>query len=372
MAKRLTELPGVGSKTGENLRKAGYSSPNKIAEANPGRLAYKTDGIGEKTARKIINAAGGNVDPPQNQNQKNGRNEPEEYQQVYDQIESTPANQIEKDILDTGITNFTTGSIERPSEEAARSPFTTEISGPRKRSLSKIHNNRSERAQDVDEQQNAPITTDEEKWINNKDTLDYPGVDTIPANRRAARAETAARKAQEKGGVDRVEQKGNAKNLRGKFSPEGSSTYGADKDVVRVQNTADQPARTLAHEVGHALDHNVASGEGATFSERLLNDTTYSTTVINEPDVDDETLKEQAKSVSKKARGTFYQPGYRKSSKELGADFIGQAIINPQATKRDAPELFDRFEDLAEREGFDDVFSDPLSKDSERQNILDL
>lgn len=371
MADPFTDLPGIGPKTAKNLRNAGYSSLSKIAEANPSRLAFKVDGVGETTARRIINAAGGDVEPPQTDEPEDDEPEIiEEYKPIYERIEQTAPAEIERDIL-SGASEFTTGSVEKPTEEQAISPFTVDVEGPKQRSLEKIHENRSERAQDVDEQQNAPVTTDEEKWIQNKNRHDFPGVDTIPRERQQGRAERAAALAQEQGALDEVQQKGNAKNLRGKFSPEGSSTYGSDKDVVRVQNTAEQPERTLAHEVGHAFDW-ASSGKGHSFAHRLFGENTFDVTVIDEPDEEPDELRDQARQVSKMARGPFDgQRGYRNKTEELAADMLGQAMINPRATKREAPELFDRLTDLAGREGFAEAIPEPLESDPEPRGFLE-
>jgi N utilization substance protein A len=52
----LMELPGVGEKTAQVLREAGYISPRKIANATVDEIAC-LPGIGEKTAEKLIRAA---------------------------------------------------------------------------------------------------------------------------------------------------------------------------------------------------------------------------------------------------------------------------------------------------------------------------
>lgn len=45
---------------------------------------------------------------------------------------------------------------------------------------SEIHDERSPKAQRVDERRGAPVTTDLDKWASNPDEFDYPGVDTKP------------------------------------------------------------------------------------------------------------------------------------------------------------------------------------------------
>ena len=52
----LSDIKGVGKKTEEKLRNAGYKSPKSIARARTGTLSKKT-GLSEKVASKIIDAA---------------------------------------------------------------------------------------------------------------------------------------------------------------------------------------------------------------------------------------------------------------------------------------------------------------------------
>jgi hypothetical protein len=279
-------------------------------------------------------------------------------------LEGVDPLEIESDILEEGAFSDFTGAVKEYKDESmTESPFTVETSGLGRKALDKIHESRSERAQTVDEKQNAPVTLDEEKWVENKNRYDYPGVDTIPAGRQQRRAERAGRVALEFGAADRVEQKGSAKNLQGKFSPDRSSTYGGGENVARVQGTANRPERTLAHEVGHAFDYSVEGGRYG-LSERLF----------REPDDASERnkLEEQAIKISERGRGDFKgQQSYRRKHAELTADLFAQATIEPRATKREAPELFDRFESIAEEEGFDDVIPDPLEADPEPEGFLD-
>ncbi len=52
----LSDLKGVGKKTEEKLREAGYKSPKSIARAKASTLSGKT-GLSEKVASKLIDAA---------------------------------------------------------------------------------------------------------------------------------------------------------------------------------------------------------------------------------------------------------------------------------------------------------------------------
>lgn len=284
-------------------------------------------------------------------------------QKARELLQDVEPEQIEEELMGIGHTDFSNSVIEYSDESMTESPFTVEASGLGAKSVEKIHESRSERAQTVDEKQNAPVTTDEEKWVENKNRYDYPGVDTIPAGRQQRRAERAGRAALEMGAADRVEQKGSAKNLQGKFSPEGSSTYGQGESVARVQGTANKPERTLAHEVGHAFDY-ATGGDRYGLSSKLF----------QEPDDPSKRnqLEKEAIKISERGRGDFKgQQSYRRKHAELTADLFAQATIEPRATKREAPELFDRFTNIAEEEGFADVIPDPLESDPNREGFLD-
>jgi hypothetical protein len=281
-------------------------------------------------------------------------------------LEGVPPEEIEEDLRGRGISEFAGGVYEYSDESQTESPWTVTATGVGPNAVEKVHQNRSERAQTADEKQNAPVTTHEEKWMEDPNRYDYPGVDTIPESRQRRRAERAARISEQLGMVDRVEQKGNAKTLQGKFSPAGSKTYGREENVVRVQSNANQPERTLAHEVGHAVDFGYGDRRGYTLSDELFD--------LDSPTSEGQTsdLVDEAREVSQKARGDFKgQRQYRNEFTELTADVVGQAIIQPRATKRDAPRLFERVQEAAEEAGFDAAIPEPLEADPEPDGILD-
>lgn len=285
-----------------------------------------------------------------------------------------------KEGIKSGDKTYTEGVVRETRRDGEQYPsqWTVEVVGPRQRSVHRIHEERSERAQDTDERQNAPVTTDENKWIENPDRYDYPGVDTIPESRLAARAEAVGAVALERGWADRVEHKGRGTRLQGKFSPKGSKTYGRDEAVVRVVNKAEEPAKTLAHELGHALDYDLHPGRGRYgLSDKLFGDLELGLSDDPTPEERREVakrkgqLKREAEEISKKARGGYTaRSKYRNEDAELTADFVGQAILQPRATRRDAPNLFQRLEEVAAEEGFSDIFPHPLERDPERQGIL--
>lgn len=364
MSDTLTDLPGVGTKTAKNLKRAGFDTKEKIGKANVRRLS-RINGIGQKGSKRIIEAAGGGsvgVDVDERREERTSG--------VIERIEQASTEKLRSAIKGSGPSEFTEGEVQSKKIDGMEnpSPFTIEVTGPRRRTVESVHQSRSERAQDVDEQQNAPVTTDEEKWLQNPDRFDFPGVDTIPAPVKKARAEKAASVAQEKAGLDKVQKKGRASSgLQGKFSPEGRDTYGAESNVIRVQENAFDEGQTLAHEVGHAFDFGTGEDRGFSIGGELLGLEDESVSEEEERE-----LFEEAKELSKRARGGFgSNRQYRTRFEELTADALGQSIIEPRAAQREAPKLFDRATEIADREGIGDAISSPLEAEPERKGFLD-
>jgi len=376
MSDTLTDLPGVGNKTAENLRRAGFTDYETISSASIRRLS-RVSGIGEKGAQKIIEAAGGTTIATQTKSKDEKLQD--RYGPVFERIDETPVSEIEEEIRGIGITDLDSKETTKPGEttfvptaqSTAESPFSVSIEGPAKRSINKIHQSRSERAQDVDEQQNAPITTDEEKWIENKNKYDYPGVDTVPETRQKARAENAARVAQETGAVDKVQFQGQGKNLKGKFSPPGATTYGRGEAIARVQKTSSDPAFTLAHEIGHAFDFGVGDDPNKQgLQDEVFDERPGRTMIGREFDDDTDPLTQQAYQLSERVRSGG-KGSYRRKTEELLADSLAASILEPRAAKREAPDLFNRIQDVAEEQGFGAAIPDPLGRDPERQGFLE-
>ena len=61
MEMQIEDLPGIGAATAEKLKDAGYHDLMSIAVATPGELAESV-GMGEASARKVINASRNNLD----------------------------------------------------------------------------------------------------------------------------------------------------------------------------------------------------------------------------------------------------------------------------------------------------------------------
>ena len=55
---KLTDIPGVGPKTAESLKEAGFKTVTSLAKADPEKLMEKVDGIGDTLAEQIVEEAG--------------------------------------------------------------------------------------------------------------------------------------------------------------------------------------------------------------------------------------------------------------------------------------------------------------------------
>ncbi len=53
----LEDVPGIGPKTAESLREAGFKTVKSLAKTDPAKLMVKVEGIGETTAKQIVEEA---------------------------------------------------------------------------------------------------------------------------------------------------------------------------------------------------------------------------------------------------------------------------------------------------------------------------
>jgi hypothetical protein len=225
-----------------------------------------------------------------------------------------------------------------PSPFTAQSSFTVrDIAGAR-------HEARSEQAQSTDEALNAPIAPDYETWRENPDQYDLPGIDTISRDRLRERGREAVQRALDSGAVDSVGTSDFDGGTKGRFNRKFTREDGENvmkRTINRKPNLDDEEdfasfaeGPVLAHEAGHAFDNEAAdSSADADFaSESGL--------------FDDEQLDEEATRLSKRARGEFAesQLDYRESDTERFADAFALAEVEPQAAKREAPNLFEKIQ----------------------------
>jgi len=246
------------------------------------------------------------------------------------------------------FTDSTRPPAEDPGNPVADSPFTTRITGTERQAVERVHENRSEAAQEADESFNAPTTVDAGKWAESPSRFDYPGVDTVSDPVQRDRAEDLTEFARSSGVVEDVKVESDLSvSSDGVGTPMGrastdefgtSSTVQLRDDVE--EGDVDDPrfdfGPVLAHEVGHAIDF----GSGLTFSEALEKKS-------------NQELREEAVEVSKTLRGPFedatddridYRSGQGEGSRELVADFVASRTLQPRATERIAPELTEEFD----------------------------
>jgi len=175
---------------------------------------------------------------------------------------------------------------------------------------------RSAVARLTDRSSNAPITLDPDEWLDNMARLDFPGVDTIPEQRRAKRVREIARQAPVR--------------IASGDLPEGvSGRLSGGLAKVSTYESFD-PVSSLAHEIGHAVDFERGDSTG------LLSD-----------DFFDEELREEAKTLAVRRRPMVRSPesieeayADRDFDAELFADAFASATEEPAATRRIAPNLF--------------------------------
>lgn len=257
-APKLEDVDGIGPSTAKKLERAGVDRPEELARLTPSQIAA-VDGVGPKRADKLAS---------QFQFQQSTR---------FEKPQATP-----EDVREA---------------QADRSP----------------------EARRADRSFNAEVTLDEEEWLEDPNGLDFPGVDTIPEQRRAERAREAAKRS----GVSDVE----ATSLSGKAQ---GNTSGGN---VKIDASGADPVSTLAHEVGHNVEPERGYAEENIFG-------------------DDEELRNQAAKLSVRTRFTLgdttpdnIRDAFQQDEdSELFADAVGAAIEEPQAARREAPELLSEIE----------------------------
>jgi hypothetical protein len=257
-APTLEDVGGVGPATADKLRAAGIDKPEELSRTTPNELEL-IDGIGPKRADKIADTFN-----------------------------------FSSDIRFNKKTDV-------PEE------------------VRKKQADRSKDARRTDRSFNATPTFDEEEWLDDPNQFDFPGVDTIPEQRRAERAADAA----ERTGVSSID----SANLPGQT--QGRQAGGS----IEVDTTSVDPVSTLAHEVGHAIEPERGFAESEIFD-------------------DSEELRNEAAKLSARRRFTAGKddPEFirerisQDEDSELFADAVGVAIEEPRAARREAPNIVSEIE----------------------------
>lgn len=253
---------------------------------------------------------------------------------VFSNLESSLREQEPEEFRESRFTR-------RKSDDPV-TPFTAEPL-PTAQNVGEVrHQERTERAQHVDEEYNAPIASDYETWAENPNRYDLPGVDTIPQEEQRQRGRQAAERAKDAGLIDKIERTGLSGNMRGRFTtddPRSVPTGEEPERKIQAEDSLDdefpvfQEGPVFAHETGHAIDFAVGVGErfgsqGDFFEGR------------------EEDLKDEALTLTERMRGAI-APGeqaYREDARELVADAFASMAIEPRAARREAPNLVEALE----------------------------
>lgn len=136
---------------------------------------------------------------------------------------------FDDDVFDIGFSR--TDSFGRPEPTGADADL-----------LRKANQQRGSRAVDVDDQQQAPITRDPLEWTQNKNTLDFPGIDTVKpekvhdARSKRSRAIDEAKQADIADSVEEWFSDPSATDLPGIDAPGVRDSDGLDMDLDGIDN----------------------------------------------------------------------------------------------------------------------------------------
>jgi hypothetical protein len=221
------------------------------------------------------------------------------------------------------------------------------------RRASVLHDERPEMERRRDELRQEPITLDLETWRGNESEYDVPGVDTVPPELRRRRADAAVEAAQSTYGIGSVARDVSFDDpaVRGRY-------FRGDGPLEVGTSTDDFPGWrlgvTLAHEVGHGIDDNVAVKTGYASARGEMFET--------------DRQRDEAAVLSERLRGPTVDsdiPGvtdYREHPTERVADGIAAMIVEPIRSREIAPNATARFE------AFYEEFFSAFDKRAERVN----
>lgn len=200
------------------------------------------------------------------------------------------------------------------------------------------HEERSERAQTVDEQHNAPLPDTLGQWVNNRNRYDLPGVDTIKQDVEKQRAEQFAQKQQERGAVNSINkvEPSEVVDRPNKFA---SGAFDAHLKEIRIsegQSEEEEPL-TLAHEAGHAADAFSTPSEATTKRAFELDE-------LFDDEGRKERVREDLDTLTERARGSA-DDRYRDRPNEKIADAAALAVVEPRAARREGGEAIEFLEE---------------------------
>jgi len=198
-AMRFKDIDGIGPKTANKITSIrGVTNPDDVKDMSADELSDKA-GISYSRAEKAIRGAGGNPNVSK-QNQ-------------------------------SSLSNTSAAGISQPQGD-----FLVDFAELDKARAKNDARSRSEAAVRADERQRAPVTTDYEKWKDNKSRWDFPGVDTptqepnlLPKDVKAGNPNTADFQARDERIKERKEQSYPRKEKDGRVLQEkGNRILAAD------------------------------------------------------------------------------------------------------------------------------------------------
>jgi len=328
----LTDLDGVGPTTAQNLRNAGIQSPIDL-QGTPTEAIAAIDGIGLKTAERIKTQV--DFQQPQTDSPKYLVGDDDVTGKVTRKSRKVGVDVAgETDVDDPGreIRGFTDGDV--PTQ-----PGSVAVEGDDKDEALEEMADRSPEARQTDRLFNAPVTLDVDKWQENPNRFDYPGVDTVPRSRKRERA------------FDRLE-RGVENELIRDFNTVDSGTSSYVSGLRRLTlGTDDDPEGTFAHEFGHAVDSKISpigseekvshslfqdeetKAQAERLAERRRNEAIedvrrlYETDPFEDVDEDDDSIL-----------GALSGQKDYPFEEELFADVFASIAVEPRAARREAPD----------------------------------
>lgn len=340
----LTDLPGVGPSTADNLRAAGITKPYELRGKSTQTLAA-IDGIGRKTAEKIKTSVDYNdfsgsvpgegtafkarIDQPFEESTNVGRRN--QYTGVEELSEETQEQQ-------EGVHNRRIFMSQ--SGELDPTPRNISVQGRDKEEAIEHMAERSPAERRTDRSFNAQLTLDVEVWKQNTDRYDYPGVDTIPKSRRLERTQNKFATAFRQEEVSKVSARDRDADRFGFHRPQ-SQTIAVDTGL------ATDPEATLAHELGHAVDKAIAPPDVEGYAAE------------NQGTFEDTETREQAEQLAERRRARpmeriqqSYEDKDYPFERELFADVYAEMLEEPRAAKREAPEAVRAVQEMTAGTGF--------------------
>jgi len=230
-----------------------------------------------------------------------------------------------------------------------------------------IHEARSSKAQAADESFNAKIAPTINHWLRNPNKWDLPEVDTVSEEISRSRAEGLLDTLLGVGMVKSITRRETLHSVSGVSNPSGIYRHDDRQIFLREDLKLGRVGRlgglTEAHEAGHALDY--AAFNRAEIKKResdiddsrefLLKDRRRLDEIF---EGSQETIDDQLDRLTVRARGAYKgnvpedsfgdfeadmdddYSQYRGRVREKMADAFALTVLEPRATKREAPELF--------------------------------